>query len=398
MITRHDMKQAAVDGVITKDIATALIDYFGDRLPASDPSAEPPGEEPLRFIRNFHDVFLAMGIQILAAGIFAFGAILLSGRVEEAFADVENMEGFQFLAILATEVPATLWFAVMLSAIAAGLLWLLAEYFAFRKRLFFPAIIICLNFAFAIAVGALSLYAALFFRDAGQIAFGVTYGDPALKIRLIPVYIVASALLPVIAYYIRFKLPFAMGLIGIGVASLVVTAIAVFNWSFVIDNSAQIVLLIGILIFLFGMAFDIRDPARVTRFSDNGFWLHFIAAPCILIGLKASLFGWENWFGATPESAPVLLGAVAVFAVISLLINRRALVVSGMITVGAAIASLLGQTGMAQGGSVAATLLALGAFMVMLGAAWHWLRGVVLKPVPASGFIARVFPPEGSNE
>ena len=400
MASREDIEAAVKAGVLSEEAANSLTNFLGEKLPSVSGSSQTlsarqlGGEEPLRFIRNFHDVFLAMGLQILSAGVFVFAGILLGGQIQKLVGEVENLEGFQLMSTLAVEAPAILWFGVLLSAATAGVLWLLAEYFAGRKRLFFPAIIICLNFSFAVFIGAFALYTALFFRDAGVITYGLSTGDPVLKVRMIPVYLVASALAPIVAYYIRFKLPFAMGLIGIGASALVVTAVAVFNWPLIVDNSGPIVLTIGILMFVFGMLFDIRDPERVTRFSDNGFWLHMIAAVPILLGLKATLYGWKNPFDIAPSEAPVLLIVIAIFGVISLLINRRALVVSGMLTAGIAFGVILSQSGMGMSGNVAATLLGLGVVMVLLGASWHWLRAIILKPIPKTGLIARIFPPE----
>lgn len=400
MATREDLEAAVEAGILTEQAAADLAGFWGEKLSTrhtdegklSGPQLG--GEEPLRFIRNFHDIFLAMGLQILCSGIFIFAVMFVDDQAEKAFQGIDPDNTIQAFAIMATKVPQLLWLSVGLSTAVGAVLWLLAEYFAGRKRLFFPAIIICLNFATTACAGAFALYAALFFRDAGLIAYGAVSGDPILKVRMIPVYLVASALLPIIAYYIRFKLPFAMGLIGIGASALIVTTIAVFNWALVLDNLAQIVLTIGVLMFVFGMVFDIRDPARITRFSDNGFWLHLIAAPFILIGFKVTFWGWENALGATAESAPILLAVITLFGFISLLINRRALVVSGMLTAGIAFGIVLQQTGMGMGGNIAATMLSLGAVMVLLGAGWHWLRRMLVSPLPKTGLIARIFPPE----
>jgi hypothetical protein len=91
------------------------------------------------------------------------------------------------------------------------------------------------------------------------------------------------------------------------------------------------------------VGFDARDPARATRFSDNGFWLLLAAAPFILngaLGLVGQLFTGDA--GAASPSAAMLaagggqaaatqaaatLVVIAFLGFVSLLINRRALVV-----------------------------------------------------------------------
>jgi hypothetical protein len=170
-------------------------------------------------------------------------------------------------------------------------------------------------------------------------------------------------------------------------------------------------LLLGILLFLAGVGFDARDPTRTSRLSDNGFWLHFAAAPLILngaFGLIGQLFGSPDGLpssGALIASASqggamatthaaITLAVVIVLGIISLLINRRVLIVSTLITTGVAIAILMNAAGLGAGALAASTLIVLGAFVLILGASWHSARRVLLGWVKPDGVWARVFPPE----
>jgi hypothetical protein len=78
-----------------------------------------------------------------------------------------------------------------------------------------------------------------------------------------------------------------------------------------------------------------------------------------------------------------------VFAVIAVVIDRRAMLVSGLTYAGIAFGSLLRQTGLSDM-TAPATLLALGIFVLLLSAGWRALRRAVLLPFPIS--IARLLP------
>jgi hypothetical protein len=91
--------------------------------------------------------------------------------------------------------------------------------------------------------------------------------------------------------------------------------------------------------------------------------------------------------------AAATLGVVVLLGLISLLINRRVLIVSSLLTTGVAIGVLLNAAGMGAGAIAAATLLSLGGFVLVLGAGWHSARRGLLGWVKPGGVWARVFPP-----
>jgi hypothetical protein len=55
---------------------------------------------------------------------------------------------------------------------------------------------------------------------------------------------------------------------------------------------------------------------------------------------------------------------------------------------------LLNAAGLGAGALAAATLITLGAFVLILGAGWHSVRRVLLGWVKPNGVWARIFPPE----
>ncbi len=339
----------------------------------------PSGEEELRFIRNFHDVFLSIGLGLFIVGIGVASSMIV---------------GEKFLAMLGTGfdgVPRAL--ATTAAAVAfvdAAIVWALAEVFARTRRLFLPAIVILIGFVFFVVVGTGWAYAA---------TVGIEdYERISLKIRMLFFLLAVSATIATFAYYLRMKLPFAMGLGGAALAGTIVTGLAIFIPAILTEHVLKVILLEGLFLFLLGVYYDARDPERRTRLSDNGFWLHFFAAPLIFISVTRMAAGGEGldaFATGGAASAPIAtLLIVFAFAFVSLMINRRALLVSGLISAIIAVSVLMNKTALNSGWTAAATLLILGGAMVALGGGWHSLRAVLVSPFPKSGLIARIIPPE----
>ncbi|PZO51987.1 MAG: hypothetical protein DCF16_10395, partial [Alphaproteobacteria bacterium] len=98
--------------------------------------------------------------------------------------------------------------------------------------------------------------------------------------------------------------------------------------------------------------------------------------------------------GTAAIQAGATLVVIVLLGVVSLLINRRALIVSALITAGIAIGVLMNAAGLGAGALAATTLIVLGAFVLILGAGWHSVRRALLGWVKPDGMWARVFPPE----
>lgn len=372
-----------------------------------------PGEEDLRFIRNFHDVFLSIGILMFAAGLALATAIALGPTVAEAAR--EGGEGLRRSLLIVAAA----------SGANAAVMWLLAEFFARGRRLFLPSIVILLAFSFFIYVAAGAAYGVYGGLDldiettlsappadggAGAGAIDAFYGEMIRKFSEPFLVVGGVATLAVFLFYARMKLPFA---IGLGAYSLAALGVLEFfrrhpDAAFARMNEAQ--LGAGLFLFLLGIFFDARDPDRRTRLSDNGFWLHFFAAPLILNSALSLALGVAGDPGRGPFSAieaigsnpagaaAITLAVVAAFSFVSLLINRRALLVAGLLYALIAAGYLISKTGLSGAWTMAVTLLVLGGAMVLLGGGWHALRRVVVAPFPKRGLIARIIPPEPAKE
>ena len=389
MADRGALEAAAAAGVIKAEQVGPLHDFLASS--AAGVSAAPSGEEDLRFIRNFHDIFLAIGIILLSIGL-AIGVTV--------FVATSGIEGPQAGAITTGA----------LFAGCGAVMWALGEFFARRRRLFLPAIaIVCSLTIFSVIAAALIYAGVIVGRGFEESGLNLSMMPPELRVGILVA--MALAFIAPFAFYLRFRLPFSLGLAGGGLAFFIIVLAMVTNFALTMQFISPLYLTLGILLFLAGVAFDARDPARTTRFSDNGFWLHFAAAPLILngaFGLIGQLFGSSNGLtssgalvmsaseggGAATAHAALTLFVVVLLGVISLLINRRVLIVSTLITTGVAIGILMNALGLGAGALAASVLIVLGAFVLILGASWHTARRALLGWVKPGGAWARIFPPE----
>ncbi len=327
------------------------------------------GEEAVRFARNFHDVFLSVGL-----ALFALGLGLVTSLVVFQGAAVASVGAARGLGLTAAAA----------AFFDAAVMWLAAEAFARRRRLFLPSIVILLAFVWFVAWGLFYFYASRF-GDGGF----ADWREAASRLRFLPAFVLGGASLATFAYYARTKLPFAMGLGAVGTA-LFVLALLFHRDASLLAAGRWAGLGAGVFLFALGVAFDARDPARTTRFADNAFWLHFFAAPLMFSGV-AGLAG--DLFGRSGGAATTLAVFVAL-AVLSVLINRRALLVSGLLSAGVAIAALIGASGLGGLWTLGVTLLTLGVGLTLLGAGWRGARRLVTAPFPKTGLVARIIPPE----
>lgn len=383
MADRGALEAAAAAGVIKAEQVGPLHDFLSS--PDAGVSSKPSGEEDLRFIRNFHDLFLATGIVLLAFGL-AIGVT--------AYVTTSGIQDPQTGAI-------------MTGALFAGcgaIMWLLGEFFARRRRLFLPAIAIVCSFTLFLAMAVALLYAGAVVGQ-GFEESGLNMSRMPQELRIGILVATVCAFVAPFVFYLRFRLPFSLGLAGFGLAVFIIVAALVANFELTQQFISPLLLGLGVLLFLAGVWFDARDPQRATRFSDNGFWLHFAAAPLILrgaFGLIGSIFGAPDGLsssmafddGSATVHAALTLAVVALLGVISLLINRRVLIVSTLITTGIALSILMDAVGLGAGALASSVLIVLGAFVLILGASWHTARRALLGWVRPDGAWARIFPPE----
>lgn len=340
-LTRAQIDAAEAAGIIPPKQARAMrTELSAVEPPTPLPAAMIGNEDALRFLRSFGDVFVGVGLVLLALGTAAILGFLGGGPL------------------------------YLLAAVGA---WGLAEWFGRLKRAHFPTLITALAF--------------LLFVQTGLQSVASLSGIGAAVIT-----VAAMAL-----FYWRIRLPFCIALIAVSLLYLLFAVLFQFAPDVVRGQFTSVMILSGLAIFAVALLYDVRDVHRRTRFADNAFWLHLLAAPLIIHGLVGSAVTSKTdmVFDILPTlvfsraDAVVVLIALGGLTLIGLAINRRALIVSSLAYAAAAIAFLVRQTGMELGSVLSLTLVLLGAAIVLLGVAWHPLRNQLIRILPRW----RVFPP-----
>jgi hypothetical protein len=198
--------------------------------------------------------------------------------------------------------------------------------------------------------------------------------------------------LAAIAIFARFRLPFSLFLLAMSVAGVFYTAVArIGGGESLIGGAAT--LTAGMLTLVAAIAMDMRDPHRASLTSDNAFWLHFAAAPQIMLGVRGLILG-AGFEPAGAADALLMLAVLTAFGVLSLAINRRALIVSGLITFVFSVGALVRQFGIEGANVFIVTALIVGGAIVLLGGGWRTARRGLLRLAPRQGLAGRIFPPE----
>lgn len=275
-----------------------------------------------------------------------------------------------------------------MSRLFSGLLiaataWPLAEVFTRRRRMALPSILLLLAF-----VGG--VFAALF--GLGEVLarnWSDTVG--ALIISAAGLIAAAAAWL----HWRRFMVPITVaagvGALAVTVLSLIVAALEA---SGVEDPGTVLLWLVfvaGLAIFAFAMRWDISDRERVTRRSDVAFWLHLLAAPMIAHPIFYSLGILGNSEEVGVDSALAVVAIYVLFGLVALVIDRRALLVSALAYVLAALAFLFNRFGAVEL-NFALTALVIGSALLTLSAFWTPLRSRLVAALPAA-WQGRVPPP-----
>ena len=224
-----------------------------------------------------------------------------------------------------------------------------------------------------------------------EIAFDGGLMDAYNKTKGVALWSAGGAAIGAGLIFARFRLPFSLFLIAIAIAAgLYTEAFTNGNVSSIYSGGAS--LMIGLATLAIAIVFDARDPERKTLSSDNAFWLHLAAAPQIMLGLRALMSGGTYSGVSFGEAIPLLI-ALALFSILSLALNRRALIAAGLLSFWVSINAIT--DGATSGATqIAVPLLLLGGGIVLLGAGWKTARRIVLAFMPTSGIFARIFPPE----
>lgn len=313
------ISQEELDDAVAAGVITADAAQALRRHVASRRSGSEADEEHFRLLTGFNDVF------VVIAGLL----VLLSLR---------------YMVNALTQAPLG---DLVMSAVA----WGLAEPFVRRRRLALPAIVLTLAWLAGLATVAFDLAVHPFRWPAASV-----------------LTIVAAAV-----HWQRFKVPITWA------AAAAVLALALGQGLLPAWQMPALVLM-GLATLAAAVGWDMSDRLRRTHRADVAFWLHLLAAPvlvhasfALLDVLKGSPAGWQL--------ATVAL-AYVVLACVSLVLDRRALMVSslGYLLI-AAVAVMKEQTG--NEAALVSVPLFVGLLLLLLSARWEQVRSLIVSPLPA---------------
>ena len=344
-MNKDQIDQAEAQGIITSEQANAmrkLALHGATTAIPNDDAAVIGDEDNMRFVRGFSDVFIAIGIGLLALGLWGLAGLFGGGGAY---------------------------------LLAAGATALMAAYFGRKTRQHLPTLITALAF--------------LLFTHKG---LGGMIGVSS------PITASLITIVAMLAYYYFIRLPFCVALIAISMIILVFTLAGQMIPDVLAGNRSWFFVSCGFITLIAAIFYDMKDTQRLTRFADNAFWLHLTAAPLIVHGLafRAAVAKSDTLFGLVPvievnrSDALGLLLIVILIGLLGLALNRRALLVSSLGYAGFAIVFLFSGAGVGFGLSLILALLLLGAAIVFLGAGWHGARNALIKVLPKW----KIFPPK----
>lgn len=320
MYTDEDLESAVSAGAISAEAAAAFRAHVASlrRSPAVD-------EEHFRLIAGFNDVFVVVASVLLLAAVGWIGA------------SVTPVLG-------------------MLGVGAAA--WALAEFFVRRRRMALPAIVLLIAFVGAVFSAATALIPYPSARMAGASTLAALAAWGHWRRFRVPITVAAGC---------------AAAVTGV-VGTLLVLVPAVREWA------SLLIFVAGLLVFCLALRWDASDRGRATRRADVAFWLHLLAAPLMVhpVFTQLGVFAGE----VALIGGALVLALYLAIAVVSLWIDRRALMVSALGYVLYAFTALLKDSGVVHLG-FAVTAFVVGAALLSLSAFWHRSRATVLPWLPA---------------
>ncbi len=321
MISEDNIQSAIAAGILDEATAKALKAHANA---ANSNTNDVADEEHFRLISGFNDIFVVIASLLLITSLKWIGGALYG------------------------------------NLLAAAAAWGLAEFFVLKRRMALPAIVLLLAF-----VGYLFAASQNVMLPAG--------------ISSTQSFIISSivATLAACLHWLRFKVPIT---IAAGTAALVATLLASLLGFITFLYLMPVAIVIGLGVFAFAMYWDKQDTKRQTRKSDVAFWLHLLAAP-IIIHPVFELIGVLHGNINVMQASFVLILYIAI-GIISLLIDRRALMVSALGYVVYVFSTLLSNVGQV-GVGFAVTALTIGSALLLLSAFWHKCRAYLLDLVPS---------------
>ncbi|ALS99718.1 hypothetical protein [Lacimicrobium alkaliphilum] len=320
MYTDEDLNQASAQGVLTEQSVNHFRQFINQQRHQLRQD-----QENFRLIAGFNDIFVVIAC-----------ALVLSS------------------AGWLTQYTGHFAGALAFSALS----WGLAEVFVRRRKMALPAIGLLLSF-----LGGL-IATPLLFADNPQ-----------------PEVFALSGLLAAVGGWLhwrRFRVPVTVAA-AFAATMLAVVGLLMSQFLFLHNWVQEMVFTGGLLAFGLAMYWDASDQARITRRSDVAFWLHLLAAPMLVHPLFSAMGILEGV--ADLNNMLIVMAVYGLLALVSITVDRRALMVSALGYVLYALSELFDTFGMVQL-NFALTGICLGSALLLLSAFWHQVRELVMKAVP----------------
>ena len=350
MYTDKDIDSAIDQGVLSEQDAAAFRAHVSQLR-----KTQTQDNEQFSLIGGFHDVFIAIACVLVLVSIGYLGVVLTG--------------------IVFPRAMVGLFIGGGLSTMLAS--WGLAEFFTRKRQKALPSIILVLGFVIGTIFSAGAIVE-LVNGDGGIEDFnGADFGFDG-------VVVIGVTVIALFAHWRRFKVP-------ITVAALTFAIIGFFG---ILVGFAIRPIPLNIFLFLGGLAtlavalrWDISDLERQTRRSDVAFWLHLLAAPLLVHPIFVSLNVFEP--DTSVISAAVIILAYGVMSVISLSLDRRALMVSGLGYALYAFYVILESIGF-TGVSFSIAGLVIGSGLLLMSAFWEYCRRGLVRHYPV--FLQKLLP------
>ncbi|MBM6550730.1 hypothetical protein [Marinomonas ostreistagni] len=320
MYTDEDLEQATRKGIFRSADVQAFRQMVEQQR--HSPSVD---EENIRLISSFNDIFV-----VIAISLFLYSISLLGDAYAPALG----------------------------SAMVAAASWLLAEFFVRRRHMALPAIVLVAYFAGSLFSAVMLTFETLH-QNAVLLAAAVTVAGTFCHWQRfrVPITIAAGAVPAVIFLF----------------SGLVSLFPRLQNLNY-LDEAA---LIAGLILFAMALWWDRQDLARTKRQSDIAFWLHLCASPLIVHAAFYNLI-------IAPTAGAHIASFIALYAlltVLSLIIDRRAFMVSALVYVLYATVDFMDTYGGVEN-SAALVGIAVGFSLLILSGFWHVARQQVLRLLP----------------
>ncbi len=354
MYSENDLQSAVAAGVLPAEAAEALRTFTASQraVPLAD-------EENIRLVTSFNDIFVGIAcLLVIFSGFYAGG-------------------------------DKHAWIGGLVVAVAS---WIMAEIFTRKRRMALPSIIVLIAFVAGLATFAGGLAALALPQHAvvhqytinGETHSWTGYERQPWEDAVIALSGAVIAGLGAFAHWRRFHVAIT---IAAGTAALALTVLSLIAAASGKDLSdtpilAPAAFACGLAVFAFAMRWDLSDRERRTQRADIAFWLHLLAAPLIV----HPLFYWMDVLRGHTVSTAQGLGVLAIyliFAVVALIVDRRALLVSALLYVLVVLNRLLDKFGGIEFNLAVAALI-IGCALLTLSVFWPTLRRFLVRPLPGS--------------